>query len=141
VGAGAATIESSICVATITGLRASLKARNGCKDFRMRQGYGRKIAFRSRGHKANGFARPNDDPLVAQGADVDLGALQVHQNADRLLHLPLEPADRGVDGCMIITGSMAEVEAECVHTCEKQRLKHLGRSAGRANGCYDFACR
>src|SRR5215467_10155793 len=96
------------------------------------------VAFRSGAHKANGLAGPNDDPLVAQGADADLRALQVHQNADRLVRVPLELADRGMDLRMISMGSVTEIETKCIHACEKQRLEHLRRSAGGANGCNDF---
>src|SRR5262245_60466331 len=43
-----------------------------------------------------------------------------------------------MDVCMIIMGSVTEVETERVHACEKQRLKHLRASERGANGCHDF---
>src|SRR6516165_9281119 len=108
------------------------------KDFRVRQRYRPAVSIRSRANKANGLAGPHGDLLVAQGADANFRALEVHQNADRALHIPLERTNRGMDACMIRMGPVAEVKPECVHASKKQRFKHLWRSAGGAYGSDDF---
>ncbi|EGY02208.1 hypothetical protein AZA_75669 [Nitrospirillum viridazoti Y2] len=112
--------------------------QDGGENLGVRQGDGVAVAVLSLQHEADGVALGHRDLAVLDGADADLGALQVLQDADGPAHFLFQRPDVGVDLGMVLMGAMAEVQAEGVDARQEQRLQHLGRVAGGSDGGDDL---
>ena len=93
----------------------------------MRQGNGVSVAVAARGHEADGFAGLDLDLAVADGADADLGSLEILKDADGTADLPLQRADVAVDLGVVVLGAVAEVQAEDVDARLDQLFQHFRR--------------
>src|SRR3546814_1392923 len=85
-------------------------------------------AFVPRSHEAEGLARLDHDLAVADGPDPDLRALQVLEDADRPVDLPLQGADCPVHAGVILVRAVAEVQAEGVRARQEQAFQRVRRS-------------
>ena len=75
---------------------------------------------------------------VGEGAEAELGPLQVHQDADRAAEFALDLADDLVVALVIGVRAVAEVEAEDVGSGFEQRLDGFLGVAGRAERGHDL---
>jgi hypothetical protein len=88
--------------------------------------------------EAERVAGLDGDVICREGADAQLGALQVDHDGDGAGVLLLDGADVFVTRLEVVVIGVAHVDAEHINTGEKQLLDHLRRGRGRAQGCNDL---
>ena len=108
------------------------------EDFRVRQGDRLGVAVAAAGNEADQFAGAHLDAAVLDGADADLRALQVLQDADRAADIVLEVADGLVYRGMILVEAVRKVQPEDIDAGQKQAAKHFGAGTCRADRCHDL---
>ncbi len=96
------------------------------------------IALRTFENETDALARHEIEATVPQGADTDLRALQILQDADGPTDLGFEGTDGGMDLRVVGLNAVAEIESEGVDTGQEQGLQHVRRVGRRTDGGDDL---
>ena len=99
------------------------------ENFRMRQMHARPIPLRRIGIEGEALAARELDTVAGEGADAQLGTLEVGKDADRPIEAFLELADGEDPFAHRLAGGMAHVDTEHVDA-RAEKLAHRGRILG-----------
>ncbi len=107
-------------------------------DFRVRQVHAAAVARCRVQIQAKGLVTLKADLAGGETADSELGPLQVHEDADRLVQLLLDLANPGEALGVVAVLAVAEVQAEQVHAGLDQCAHVVDAAGGRAEGGEDL---
>ncbi len=107
-------------------------------DLRMRQVHAPAVARCRVQIQAKGLVTLQADLAGGETADPELGPLQVHEDADRLVQLLLDLANPGEALGVVAVLAVAEVQAEQVHAGLDQCAHVVDAAGGRAEGGEDL---
>ena len=124
-------------VATLSNSGTLTRMQSG-EDLGVRQPDPHRVARRGVEVEPKRTARLECDGSAGEGADAELGTLQVGEDADRPSYLLLDRPDRLVAGLMIGMAAVAEVEPEHVGTGLEQGPDSRSIRARRAEGGDDL---
>jgi len=103
-------------------------------DLRVRQVHASVVARRRVQIQTEGLIAIQPHLALGEAADPELGPLQVHEDADRLVQLTFHLANPGEAFGMVGVLAMAEVQAEQVDPCRDQRPYIIDAAGGGAEG-------